>query len=453
MVPKPRKPHVPPPVHSRVLRDHTIAALVARQYAPLIQEVTSRVTAATTPAALDAAYEAWVHCLHLPWRRYFNPPPPQSRPGHTRTVAAMQRQRDRLLARARTGDQAARAAARALDVEIKRKMRARRRYLSRSRDQPQGNQSNIENDRAVTLARNALTYTGQAEVRPENFVDTFHRSLRQEPPIRASAFDVDADFEGDVRTALAVVCLDKAAGPDAIPMCMLTAAREASCKFIVALWTAVGRLAHIPARLSEGVVVPVWKSKGDRRDPANYRPITLLPTTRQIISSALDRRLRRECRFDDHQWGFRHGTGTDHALAFLARKRRKGHCEVIALDLKAVYDHAPREVIVKCCKSRLSAPLAGMIQTMLTPGRISAKNSQHNGRVVTAGVRQGVPISPSLFNILMDTLLWTARSAVSRNDRNLSYFADDILIVASARRHAQRLLDLASSWAQDQSMQ
>lgn len=46
----------------------------------------------------------------------------------------------------------------------------------------------------------------------------------------------------------------------------------------------------LPARFSEGLIVTLYKS-GDRADPANYRPITLLCTDYRIYAKILSRRL------------------------------------------------------------------------------------------------------------------------------------------------------------------
>lgn len=151
--------------------------------------------------------------------------------------------------------------------------------------------------------------------------------------------------------------------------------------------------------------------------------------------------------FDKHQWGFRHGTGTEHAPAFLARQRQKGHRVVVVLNLKAAYDRAPRQAIADIGEERLHPTLAGMVQTLLSPGRIAARNEPLTGKTVTAGVPQGDPISPSLFNLLKDTLLTRARSAVNYDDRNMSCFADDVMIMATSLSHDQLLLDLCKTWA------
>jgi hypothetical protein len=64
-------------------------------------------------------------------------------------------------------------------------------------------------------------------------------------------------------------------------------------------------------KLKESVIVPVHK-KGDKRDCSNYRGISLLSTTCNVLSSILLSRLTpyAEEIIGDHQCGFRHNRST-----------------------------------------------------------------------------------------------------------------------------------------------
>lgn len=452
--PNPRPRTLPPTIPKRLLMDKDITAAVANQYATLLPEVTKQATLAVTPAALDDAYEAWLQSLRLPWLHYCRPTMTHRRPGRTRAISALQRERDKLVTAAVRGNSEARLQARLLDKEVKRRLRARRRYLA-TRQHPPDHPSSLLGGQAITMAREALAQSMLDEIPicRAQFVHNIQKSLREDPALPAQKFQVPGDFKTDVRMALMTANRDKASGPDAIPMRMIACAPDEAIDFITALWTAVGRLGHLPAPLSDSTIVPVWKQEGNRRDISTYRPITLLTTTRRIISAAVDVRLRREVQFDKHQWSFRHGTGTEHALAFLARQRRKGHRVEVLLDLKAAYDRALRKAIADIGKERLHPTLAGMVQTLLSPGRIAARNAPLTGGTVSAGVPQGDPISPSLFNLLMDTLLSRARSDVNHDDGNASCFADDVMIMSKSRGHAQRLLDICTAWALEFKMQ
>ena len=68
-----------------------------------------------------------------------------------------------------------------------------------------------------------------------------------------------------------------------------------------------------------GLIVPVWKRKGDVHDPGKYRGITLLSHVLKVLESILGGRIRRK--------GFRRGRGTADGmftLRQLVEKRLEG---------------------------------------------------------------------------------------------------------------------------------
>ena len=64
-----------------------------------------------------------------------------------------------------------------------------------------------------------------------------------------------------------------------------------------------------------GLIVPIWKRKGDVHDPGKYRGITLLSQvgSTETIGEGLGARIMRRVEvrdFDEEQQGFRKGRGT-----------------------------------------------------------------------------------------------------------------------------------------------
>ena len=50
---------------------------------------------------------------------------------------------------------------------------------------------------------------------------------------------------------------------------------------------------RIPKEWRVGLIVPIWKRKGDVNDPVNYRDITLLSQVLKLLDRVLDARIRR----------------------------------------------------------------------------------------------------------------------------------------------------------------
>ena len=66
-----------------------------------------------------------------------------------------------------------------------------------------------------------------------------------------------------------------------------------------------------------GLIVPIWKSKGDVLDPGKYRGHALLSQVLKLLQRLLDTRIRRtvEGDFGEEQQGFRKGRGTADGMA------------------------------------------------------------------------------------------------------------------------------------------
>ena len=103
----------------------------------------------------------------------------------------------------------------------------------------------------------------------------------------------------------------------------------------------------IPESWSIGVINPIFKNKGNRKDPANYRPITLVSCFGKVFTSILNNRLTL---FSDEinlisssQAGFRKGHSTCDNICILhslinlyLSKQKKLFCTFI--DFTAAFD-------------------------------------------------------------------------------------------------------------------
>ena len=117
-------------------------------------------------------------------------------------------------------------------------------------------------------------------------------------------------------------------------------------------WT--GRLLNvgrIPKEWRMGLIVPIWKRKGDVHDPGKYRGITLLSQALKLLERVLDARIRRrvECDFREEQQGFMKGRGTADGMYVLRQMVEKrlevqGSMALGFVDLEKTFDDTvPRE--------------------------------------------------------------------------------------------------------------
>ncbi len=96
----------------------------------------------------------------------------------------------------------------------------------------------------------------------------------------------------EVRGAVNKLKCGKAAGICNVSAEMLKAGGEAMIRGLHAVLSAVLQFGTIPPDWKRGLVVPIWKGKGDRQDCNNYRGITLLSMPGKVLAQVLLMRIR-----------------------------------------------------------------------------------------------------------------------------------------------------------------
>ena len=263
------------------------------------------------------------------------------------------------------------------------------------------------------------------------------------PPIDEAPPSLD-----EVREAVARLRGGKAPGVCNISAELLKAGGEAMTRGLHAVLTAVWQSGTIPPDWKRGLVVPIWKGKGDRQDCNNYRGITLLSVPGKVLAHLLLMRIRGHLLKlqRPEQSGFTPGKSTTDrilALRVLVERRREFRQGMLAsyVDLKKAFDSVHREALWDLLRLRgIPARIIGLL-TGLYSGTESAVKC--GGGVscffpVNAGVRQGCVLAPSLFNTCMD---WVLGRVVDQSHCGASVgnttvtdlvFADDAVILAES---------------------
>jgi hypothetical protein len=244
--------------------------------------------------------------------------------------------------------------------------------------------------------------------------------------------------------------------------------------FYCKLFNSVFETGHIPNTWLEGIIIPIYKNKGDPKDPSNYRPITILSCLGKLFTSILNSRLNKYLDdneiLDQNQAGFRKGFScSDHIftlyslIELLKKSRMKLFCAYI--DFSQAFDKVWR---VGLWHKLLQNSIDGNFFNVITNMYKNIKSSvSHNGEisdmfVSEIGVRQGENLSPVLFSLFLNDLqsfLYSKGSVgielVDPLDLTLwlkllvLLYADDTIILSNSPQDFQNSLNTFNNYCND----
>ena len=199
---------------------------------------------------------------------------------------------------------------------------------------------------------------------------------------------------------------------------------------------------YYPKQWKKGIMVVIPKPGKDPSNTKNYRPITLLDIIGKAFGKLINRRLVKHLEANGHlnplQYGFRIGRGTESSLAltyeYACRKIRfqQSHkVAVVSRDISGAFDRLWHERLMVLIHERLGLPtlFTKLVCNFLVDRQVIIRIGNHLGPPFTpqAGVPQGAPDSPDLFNI----------STLPLGDLNYTpdcyapWYADDLHLVVS----------------------
>ena len=136
--------------------------------------------------------------------------------------------------------------------------------------------------------------------------------------------EVEEIRQEEVETAMHKMKKGKATGADEVRQEMLEMAGEVGVKWTGRLLNVCTHEGRIPKEWRMGLIVPIWKRKGDVHDPGKYRGITPFSQVLKLLERVLDARIRRRVDYfrEEQQW-FRKGRGTADGIYVLRQMVEK----------------------------------------------------------------------------------------------------------------------------------
>ena len=238
---------------------------------------------------------------------------------------------------------------------------------------------------------------------------------------------------------------DGAPGPDRRKKADLLnlSAVSLACRFNTWLITGIA-----PESFRHGITVMIPKSS-DSVESKQFRPITMGPILCRLYHRILAERIESCYQISERQKAFRRGDGiadNTHILRCVLADRQE-RCQPFSLaflDISKAFDSVSHDsIFLAAATAGIPGPLVEYLRSLYagscTRLRVSGELSQEI--CITRGVRQGDPLSPVLFNSVIDLALrdMDTNIGVPVGGQTLSClaFADDLVILAKTPRGLQ----------------
>ena len=257
-----------------------------------------------------------------------------------------------------------------------------------------------------------------------------------------------------------------APGPDGVTYAAIRA-KDRGAHILAEVFRVCLEQKKIPAAWKESRTILIHK-KGDKKDLGNWRPISLSSCLYKLYTGILADRLAR--------WAGRTGAVSSVQKGFMpaegclehnfllqqclddARARGK-ELTVTWLDLRNAFGSVPHTAILSMLRQHgVHNHLVDVVQEAYSGCTTTITTSSGETRAVAmdSGVKQGDPLSPMTFNLVIEILIRSAERLALQHGYILHghklcclAYADDLVLIGKSRANIQALLDIigeAASW-------
>lgn len=233
----------------------------------------------------------------------------------------------------------------------------------------------------------------------------------------------------------------KSPGPDLITTHMIKNYSYWGYEILTNIYNACLTHAYFPTKWKTAITVAVPKSGKDPKLVSSYRPIALLcifgKVLEKLIASWCVELLRSKEILPDHQFGFRKGLSTGHAIDYLYATIKRGlknkeSTGAVSFDIEKAFDRVWHNgLLFKMIRMGFPVEFIKIVQSFLRPRsfcvRVGEGMSKKN--TISWGVPQGSVLSPTLYNIYISDI-----PMPNSDETRIIQYADDTIVLTTNRQ-------------------